>query len=437
MSTKKMNRRDFLRYASQTAAGVGLAAYVPKEIEKTTYFQQEKTTVTLWHGWTGADNTEMLGKILDSYNKTNADNINIVPTAYAWDEFFAKWVLAAAAGNPADVALYHPTEIPEFAERGVIIPLDGLATSVSWSWEGIAEPVKNQCYYKSKLYGIIEDIHPMAMYYNVDLAKKAGLDPEKPPTTSAELITWGKAMTTKDSAGNFTQVGFGVPTTGTARWIWHSFLAQAGGTFLDSAGKPAFNSDAGKQALQYMYDLIYTHQVSPVGVNDGDAFQTGKEGIYFSGPWMTNSFVKAGLNFRTAPLPNCFKQPGAWVNSHVLSLSKTKDEKKQGMGMKFIKWFALNNLDACVNVGVIPVTPKVMGELKTNERWKYYEAFAKEAGYVSYEPMIPQYTQIFTFGKPTPLTVNVEAALTKQKPIAQALTEMEKGIIEILATPIS
>jgi hypothetical protein len=32
---------------------------------------QATTQVTMWHGWTGADNTEMLDQIINSYNQTN------------------------------------------------------------------------------------------------------------------------------------------------------------------------------------------------------------------------------------------------------------------------------------------------------------------------------------------------------------------------------
>jgi len=345
--------------------------------------------------------------------------------------------MAAAAGNPADVALYHPTEIPEFAERGVIIPLDELADAVFWSWEGIAEPVKEFCYYKGKLYGIIEDIHPIAMYYNVDLVEKAGLDPDSPPTNREEFLEWAQAMTIKDKEGNFLQSGAPAPTTGICRWVWHSYLYQNGGRFLDSENKPAFNSPEGQEALQFYHDLLHKYQVAPIGQNDWEDFRTGVQGIEFHGPWNVNAWVGAGLNMRTAPLPNCFKQPAAWANSHVLSLSKTDSPERQLAGMKFIKWFALNNLDACVKVGVIPVTPRVMEQLKQHEWWVYFKAFAEEAEYLAYEPLIPQYSQIFSFGKPTPLTVNLEAALTNVKTIKQALDDMEKGISEILAQPIS
>ena len=435
---KQFSRREVLKLMGISAVGAAALSACAAPVTPTTgQPATAKTEITMWHGWTGADNTEMLTRMIDGYNKSNSDGITVVPTAYGWDDFFAKWVLAVASGNPADVALYHPTEMPEFVGRGTVIPIDELAEQVAWSWEGIADAVKQSCYYEGKLFGIIEDYHPIAMYYNVDLVKAAGLDPEKPPTTRDEFVAWATAMTKKDDAGNFTQAGAGVPTTGVARWHWHSYLYQNGATFLNGEGKAAFNTPQGLEAVEFMHDLLHKHQVAPLGQNDGQDFQAGKVGIVFNGPWNVNAWLAAKVPIKTAPLPACFQQSAAWANSHILSLSKTDSAERQLAGMKFIQWFALNNLEAAVNVGIIPVAPKVLEELKQHERWEYYKAFVDESGYLAYEPLVPQYSQIFSFGKPTPLTVNLEAALTDQKPMQQALDEMEVGINDILATPIS
>jgi multiple sugar transport system substrate-binding protein len=186
MGQKRLSRREVLKWMGMGLAGSAVlgacaAPAVAPSVAEPAASEGEapapaapaKTEVTMWHGWTGADNTEMLTRMIDGYNETNTDGITVVPVAYGWDDFFAKWILASASGSPPDVALYHPTEVPEFVERDTVMPLDELAEQVDWSWEGIAEPVKQQCYYQGKLYGFIEDIHPLAMYYNVDLVEQA------------------------------------------------------------------------------------------------------------------------------------------------------------------------------------------------------------------------------------------------------------------------
>ena len=47
---------------------------------------QDSTPVTLMHGWTGADNTEMLNTVFDRFNMDNEDGLVIEPTALGWDD---------------------------------------------------------------------------------------------------------------------------------------------------------------------------------------------------------------------------------------------------------------------------------------------------------------------------------------------------------------
>lgn len=449
---KRISRRDFLRASALTTIGVALvgcskpapqpaATSEPEETAPTAEpasTGSEPIEITMWHGWTGADNTETMATILDGYNESNEQGITVNVTAYNWDEFFAKWVMATASGNPPDVALYHPTEVPEMVERGTVLPMDDFLDRVDWSWEGIASAVKEQCYYEGTLWGIVEDMHPFAMYYNVDLVEAAGLDPDSPPTNREEYLEWVEAMTIKDANGNFTQIG-GPATVatphGTTRRTWHTWLHQAGTRFIED-NKAAFNNDAGREATQFMYDMLNTHEIGPKGHDDFEDFRAGIEGICFNGPWNVNAWTGAGLNIRTAPMPACFKEPAAWCNSHIMSLSPTDSPERQLAGMRFIKYFVQNNLEACVNVGLLPVTPEVMEQLQQHERWQYYKAFAEEAEYLAYEPLILQYTQVFTLEKPTPLTVNLEAAISGEKAVEEALDDMEKGINEILETPL-
>ena len=54
-----------------------------------------------------------------------------------------------------------------------------------------------------------------------------------------------------------------------------------------------------------------------------------------------------------------------------------------------------------------------------------------------FEPAVPQYTEIFAFGKATPLTTNLEAALARSKSIPEALRDMKAGIDDALAQPVA
>ena len=62
--------------------------------------------------------------------------------------------------------------------------------------------------WKGQVYGVpfLEGSKP-ALYYNTKMFKEAGLDPNKPPATFDELMTYAQKLTKKDAAGNPTRAG--------------------------------------------------------------------------------------------------------------------------------------------------------------------------------------------------------------------------------------
>ncbi len=168
---------------------------------------QDSTPVTLMHGWTGADNTEMLNTIFDRFNMDNEDGLVIEPTALQWDDLFTQLTLTAAAGNPPDVVMFHNTEVTEFVRKGVLLPVDDLMAAAGVDLTGVPQNIIELSKIDGEFYCLPGDLHPMNLYYNVDLVEAAGLDPDSPPTTGEEFLAWAEAMTTTDDDGMVTQYG--------------------------------------------------------------------------------------------------------------------------------------------------------------------------------------------------------------------------------------
>lgn len=402
--------------------------------------QGDGAKLTLWHGWTGSDNTEMLNTVLDKFDAENGQGIEIEPTALEWDQLFSKWVTAAAAGNPPDVTMYHTSELPEFAERGILHPIDDLVSAAGINFDGVPEQVMQASSYNGQLYAVTGDLHPLGLYYNVDLVQAAGLDPARPPTTRDEFLDWAQRLTIRDG-DRVTQYGFFIESTeAIPRWFWFSLLHQNGGTFLGPDGKSAVDSPESRDALQFLVDLFHEHKVAPVGSlgSGADPIETGQAAMWVIGPWDVNQRMRQGMNFATAAFPTIGTRPAVWANTHCQSLSRQENEDRYDEGMVFIKWFYDNYALPASVVGIIPVHPEARsaGEFVEDERFRYYEPFVAELDYVVLEPAIPQYTSIFSFAKPTPLRTNLESAIAQRKPVEQALKDMKQGIDEQLAKPL-
>lgn len=398
---------------------------------------QAGAPVTLWHGWTGADNTTALNEVIGLFNAENPSGI-VEPTAFGWDELFSKWVISAASGDAPDVVLFHTSEVPEYVDKGLIVPLDEVVARIGLDLSSLPPASVAASTVDGELYAVPVDSHPLAMYYNVDLVEAAGLDPANPPKTGDELIEWAKALTVRDEAGNVTQYGLDLPLQwATTRWTWFSFMHQFGGTFLNEDGTAAVDSEASRQALQFMVDLIQVHGVAnpQVGDDAGTQFTTGNVAIRFSGPWEVNLRMSQGMNFMTAPLPVVGSQPASWNNSHCLSISAGKAEDVQAAGAEFVSWFSGNFAIPATTVGIIPLSPVARDseQFTQSPQYPYYKAFVDTLDHAVYEPSSTRYTQIFSFGTPTPLVSNLQAALSGSKTVDQALADMAEGINAQLA----
>ncbi|MEZ4863269.1 MAG: extracellular solute-binding protein [Caldilineaceae bacterium] len=115
---------------------------------------------------------------------------------------------AVASGTPPDIGIWG--SYLDFMSRDVVIPLDDyIATSDVISPDKFIPGNWDVIQYKGKVYGIpgFECFVRRGLNYNTRLVEAAGLDPDNPPVTWDELMTWHQALTKFDDAGNLVQFG--------------------------------------------------------------------------------------------------------------------------------------------------------------------------------------------------------------------------------------
>ncbi|HLS25844.1 MAG TPA: extracellular solute-binding protein [Beutenbergiaceae bacterium] len=136
------------------------------------------------------------------------------------------------------------------------------------------------------------------MHWNKNLLEEVGLDPEAPAEWHAQQNSWdtfveyAKELTTTingQQVYGFTDAWADTAVLNT----WGSLLQMHGGRWFDDDGQPAFNSDAGREATEKLYDLLHTHQVvDPAATtytwvfDASPSFLNGTRGIFFTYPFM-------------------------------------------------------------------------------------------------------------------------------------------------------
>jgi ABC-type glycerol-3-phosphate transport system substrate-binding protein len=143
-----------------------------------------------------------------------------------------------------------PTGPIQLAVQGGLMPLDNfLKASKVIKQSDFYPGTWASCTFHGHVYCIPYDYDSFAFFWNKDLFKAAGLDPNKPPRTWAELSTYAKKLTKYDKKGNITQLGFApwVTSTSAAEWpMW----ANGGQLWNYKDAKPTMNQPANVAALQ-------------------------------------------------------------------------------------------------------------------------------------------------------------------------------------------
>ena len=153
-----------------------------------------------------------------------------------------------------------------------------------------------------KYYQIPWKANPVMIFYNKDLMKKAGVDPENPP-----LATYDEFLATSEkivSSGAAEAAIWPAPTSEFFQ-SWFDFYplyaAETGGTQLVEDGKATFNSPEGEAVAEFwktMYDEGYSQNEK----YNGDSFADGKAAMAIVGPWAIAVYGE-NINWGAAPVP--------------------------------------------------------------------------------------------------------------------------------------
>ncbi|MEW1846402.1 ABC transporter substrate-binding protein [Nonomuraea angiospora] len=353
-----MSQNDLSR---RRALGLGLGALVigaagcgggggPKQAQAPattaapTEYAGPSVSLSFWNGFTGGDGPVMK-KLVDQFNAEHP-NIKVSMNVYKWEDYYAKVPAAVSAGQGPDLGIMHVDSVATNAARQVVLPLDDVANALGLTEADFSPPVWKAGVYKGARYSIPLDVHPLGMFYNKTVMKKAGLDPEQPPKTGEEYLAALEALKKAGIQGHWATP---FPFTGSMQF--GTLLYQNGGQlFADDASVSRFAEDPGVQALTWLVDLV-NKGYSPKNVGqDADfiALQNGKAAFNWNGIWSINTLKEInGLEWGVAPLPQIGSKPAAWAGSHqfVVFKQRTPDQNKLTAAKVFINWISGHSLE--------------------------------------------------------------------------------------------
>jgi len=162
-----------------------------------------RVRVKYWEKWTGMEKAAMEA-VVDDFNRSQS---RIWVEYQAVSVYQQKTLIAIAGGDPPDIAGLLAADIVDFAEKNALIPLDDFMHGSSLLREDFLPTFWDMGVHRGHVWATVSVPIVVGLHWNKDLFEKAGLDPERPPRTIAELDAFGEKLTRIEN-GKITQLGF-------------------------------------------------------------------------------------------------------------------------------------------------------------------------------------------------------------------------------------
>lgn len=293
------------------------------------------TTITMWTRSSTATFTQTL---VNAYNASHKNKVRL--TVFPADSYQQKVGTAAGARQLPDVLASDVVYAQNYATKGVFMDITGQVNQLPFK-AALAPSHVKAATHAGRIYAVPHDIDLSALFYNKVLFTRAGLDPNKPPTTLAEVVSDAKKISAL--GGGVSGYFFGGACPGCQLFTSWPMIWASGGTVLNAQGTASTidNPTAARvySLLRQMYD---DGSVPPSAKNESgttwtQAFSDGKIGIQPMGATeLQNMHEGANLQVGVAPIPGLTGGSSSFVGGDVVGISANSRHVAQAWD--FISW---------------------------------------------------------------------------------------------------
>lgn len=333
----------------------------------------KRIKIVFWHSFV-ASTIPALNELINRFEKEHP-NIKVdaqyVPTG---DALVQKLVTSIQSGTAPDISWIHADFLDKLIESDAIYPMEHFIQGKN----GLSVEEMNDFFpqllgafsHRKTLYAMPMESTVLALIYNKDHFRAAGIDPNSPPKTWDDLKSYSRRLTIdKDGDGKPDQYGFYVPaypgSGPLSIWMvlqWSPYLWQAGGEIIDSSqSKVLFNSDAGINALTLWKEIYDDLDFSNYSFTHDMGLASGSMSMIMDGPWDLPTFRKMkNIDWAVAPLPAGPKGSATYIAGESLAIFK--QSKNADASWTFIKWVTQPDIQAMFSMssGYLPVRKSVL-----------------------------------------------------------------------------
>jgi multiple sugar transport system substrate-binding protein len=340
--------------------------------------------------WTRAATATFTQTLIDAYNASHKNKVKL--TVIPNDSYQQKVGSAAGGKQLPDILASDVVYAPNYASKGLYADLTAKVQALGLT-DKLAPGHVKAASYQGKLYGVPHDIDLSALFYNKVLFTKAGLDPEKPPTTMDEVYQDAKKISALGgkSHGYF----FGGSCPGCMLFTTWPMIWASGQTVLNDAGTQSTITNDAASKIYALYRKMYDEKIVPNSVKSESGatwtadFSNGLIGLQPLGATSLQT-IKEGpdLQVGVAPIPGLTGGSSSFVGGDVVGISANSSHV--GPAWDFISW----TLSDAAQVDVIAKSHNITVRSDLAEN-KYAQA----------DPRLATFNKLASAGQ-TPISVN-------------------------------
>ncbi|MFI6740385.1 ABC transporter substrate-binding protein [Nonomuraea sp. NPDC050451] len=349
-----------------------------------------KGALTMWERSGG--NKQMVDMLVEAWNTKNPDcriNLTYIPHT----EMVGKIAQGVASGDVPDLMGMDLIYAPQFEKEQQLVDI----TDQIKGWPELKTASKGHmtvATYQNRLFGVPLYADVSALFYNKDLFARAGLDPNKPPTSLAELRSYADKITALGGGvkgyylpGNC--AGCNIFTVGPLMWASGATIEAAG------PGQEPLVGDGVKQVLQFTRDMVKAGNVPEGGrAENGETFHlqfgSGKVGMMGTGNFNITLARQQNpkMDFGIALLPGMAPNSAAsFIGGDLVVIPK--GSKRVDDAVNVMKFLLSDEVQVEVYAKALNLTTRT--DMVDN---KYFKA----------EPLVRDVAKALTVGR-TPYTV--------------------------------
>lgn len=342
----------------------------------------EPVKVVWWHSMSG-ELGKVVTQLVSDFNAAHPDIKVEEVFQGTYDESLNKMKASMDSNNGPSMIQVYEIGSKFMIDSKAVTPVQHFIDADSYDVSDLEENILGYYKFDNKLYSMPFNTSNPVLYYNKDMFKAAGLDPENPPLTYEDVAQAAKALTKDGNTGaSFAIYG----------WFIEQLFANQGVEYVNNgngrtsaATQSQLNTEAGIKTVNWLKEMLDNKTALNLGRKTDDtkkAFLAGQIGMTLDSTGSLRGIVdgaqgKFEVGTAFLPKPAGVADGGVVVGGASLWILNNKTEAEQKAAWEFMKYLAEPKTQAewHINTGYFPINKKAYNEQNVKDNLVKYPQF--------------------------------------------------------------